>query len=440
MSEELHPGLHPDADALNAFLEGALPEHKRAECLTHLADCALCREVVFLAQEAAGTEEPAAVNEAARPFWRKRFRPMPALTAAATLVFFSVWLYRMIGPAEQKPIVTASVKLAAPKAAPETPRQRASQEARNTIATKTAQSTTVQPTSQKANPPIARMERVTRRAEAVPPTPPLPVARPTTPSLTPTPAPVVMPAAPPRPAGAQFAAAPRAPVSFSAGVAGTITDRTGAVIPRAQVELKNDDTGATYQSTSDARGQFTIAGLSPGRYDLSVTSMGFHRFVRPSIEVQPETIARIDSTLDVGAMAETVTVTAETPMLQAESGAVARTQKVPAGELPLKRGRTPTDLGTESMYLLPGNKRAVTFAAKDGVVVAANSEGALFFSENQGKSWKHIKGKWKGKVVRVISPPGVRGSTNAVFEVSTDPPSAWVSADGQNWTAAPASR
>ena len=61
MSEELHPGLHPDADALNAFLEGALPEHKRAECLTHLADCALCREVVFLAREAAESEEPAAV-------------------------------------------------------------------------------------------------------------------------------------------------------------------------------------------------------------------------------------------------------------------------------------------------------------------------------------------------------------------------------------------
>jgi len=162
--------------------------------------------------------------------------------------------------------------------------------------------------------------------------------------------------------------------------------------------------------------------------------------VRPSIEVQPETIARIDSTLDVGAMAETVTVTAEAPMLQTESGAVARTQKVPAAELPLKRARTPTDFGTEPMYQLPGKKPAVTFAAKDRVVVAANSEGALFFSENQGKSWKHIKGKWKGKVVRVISPPSVPGSTNAVFEVSTDPPSAWVSADGRNWTAAPASR
>ena len=82
----------------------------------------------------------------------------------------------------------------------------------------------------------------------------------------------------------------------------------------------------------------------------------------------------------------------------------------------------------------------MTFAKKDRVVVAADSEGKLFFSDNQGKSWKHIKGKWKGKVVRVVSPSTVPGSTSAAFELMTDPASTWVSADGRNWTAAPASR
>jgi len=92
------------------------------------------------------------------------------------------------------------------------------------------------------------------------------------------------------------------------------------------------------------------------------------------------------------------------------------------------------------MYQLPGQKPAVTFATKDRVVVAADAEGKLFFSDNQGKSWKHIKGKWKGKVVRVVSPSTVPGSTSAAFELMTDPASTWVSSDGRNWTAAPASR
>ena len=443
MSEELHPGLHPGADVLNAFLEGALPEHERAECLMHLADCAQCREAVFLAREAAGTEEPAEVKETAVPLWRKLLRPMPvvAVAAMAILVFFAVGLYRMIRSAEPKPAVTASAELAepAPKAAPETSTQSTSQ-APTTAAqpNKTVQSTTVQPTLPKASPRLP-VEQGQRPAEAVPPPPPLPAEPQATPPLTPVPVPAAVPVAPPSPAGAQFAAAPKVAVATGAGVAGTITDRTGAVIPRAQVELKNDDTGATYTSASDARGQFRIAGLPPGRYDLTVTSMGFQRFVRPSIEVQPETIARIDSTLDVGTAAETVTVTAEATLLQTESGAVARTRKVPVAALPLN-GRTRTDLGTEPIYQLPGRKPAVTFATKDRVVVAANAEGALFFSDNQGRSWKHIKGKWKGRVVRVVSPPSVPGSANAMFGLTTDSASTWVSADGRNWTAAPAPR
>ena len=37
MSEYLQPGLHPDPDSLNAFVEGVLPEHERLQCLAHLA-------------------------------------------------------------------------------------------------------------------------------------------------------------------------------------------------------------------------------------------------------------------------------------------------------------------------------------------------------------------------------------------------------------------
>jgi hypothetical protein len=447
MSEELRPALHPDADVLNAFLEGALQEHERAGCLVHLADCAQCREVVFLAREVAEADAPAAVKDAAVPFWRRLLRPLPVLAAAVTvmLVFFSVGLYWMTRSAEQKPTVIARVERAAPtpNAAPEKSTEAPSQSDAG-AQPKTVLSTTGRPTRMKASPPAVEQSP---QADAIAPPPPSapspaeppPAPAPPAPSVTPAPPPVVVPAAPPNAAVAQFAATPRAAVATGAGVAGTITDPAGAVIPRAQVELKNDDTGATYTAASDARGQFNIAGMAPGRYDLSITSMGFQRLVRSSIEVQPQTIARIDSTLNVGTTAETVTVTAEVPLLKTESGAVSTTRNAPAAELPLN-GRTLAHLETVSMYQLPGQKPAVTFATKDRVVVAADAEGKLFFSDNQGKSWKHIKGKWKGKVVRVVSPSTVPGSTSAAFELMTDPASTWVSSDGRNWTAAPASR
>lgn len=449
MSEELHPGLHPDADVLNAFLEGALPEHERAACLIHLADCAQCREVVFLARKAAEAEAPAAAKDAAVRFWRRLLRPLPVLAAAVTviLVFFSVGLYRMIGSAEQEPTVTAKAELAAPtpNTTPEKSTETPSQSDAGTQP-KTVPSTTVQPTPKKPSPPGVPVEQ-SPQANAIaspPPSAPLPATprpalAPPAPSVAPAPPPIVVPAAPPNPAVAQFAATPRAAVATSAGVAGTITDPAGGVIPRAQVELKNEDTGATYTAASDVRGQFNIAGMAPGRYDLSITSIGFQRFVKPSIEVQPQTIARIELTLNIGTTAETVAVTAEAPLLKTESGAVSSTRNAPAPELPLN-GRMPTQFETVPMYQLPGRKPAVTFAAKDSIVVAADAEGKLFFSDNRGKSWKHIKGKWKGKVVRVASTPTVPASTNAVFELITDPASAWVSADGRNWTAAPASR
>jgi hypothetical protein len=53
MNELFQPGQHPDADQLSAFAEQALPAHEQQQMLAHLAHCAVCREVVFLAEEAA---------------------------------------------------------------------------------------------------------------------------------------------------------------------------------------------------------------------------------------------------------------------------------------------------------------------------------------------------------------------------------------------------
>jgi len=83
MNDLLQPGQHLDPDQLNAFVEGVLPEHERRESLAHLADCAHCRQIVFLAQQAQQANEPVPVKAATT--WRDwfRFHPLSMLGAAS---------------------------------------------------------------------------------------------------------------------------------------------------------------------------------------------------------------------------------------------------------------------------------------------------------------------------------------------------------------------
>ena len=92
--------LHPDADALNAFVEQALPDAERARIVAHMADCGRCREIVYLAQAAAGQEmasAAAAVKPAPRQGWfsaaftRWRVALIPA-AALATVGAVVLWV------------------------------------------------------------------------------------------------------------------------------------------------------------------------------------------------------------------------------------------------------------------------------------------------------------------------------------------------------------
>ena len=56
MNQAIQSGNHPDAESLNAFVEQALTGTEREQVLAHMATCGRCRQVVYLAQEAAGVE------------------------------------------------------------------------------------------------------------------------------------------------------------------------------------------------------------------------------------------------------------------------------------------------------------------------------------------------------------------------------------------------
>src|SRR6516165_10941305 len=97
-------------------------------------------------------------------------------------------------------------------------------------------------------------------------------------------------------------------------ITGAVADPAGAVVAAAAVEARNIATGAVYPVASSATGNYTIAQLPAGTYELSVTVMGFKKFLRPGLVVEVAGTLRVDATLEVGSASESVTISAEAPM------------------------------------------------------------------------------------------------------------------------------
>jgi outer membrane receptor protein involved in Fe transport len=104
-------------------------------------------------------------------------------------------------------------------------------------------------------------------------------------------------------------------------MSGSIVDSSNSVLPGATVTAVNTGTQTTRTVTTDANGVFTITELLAGRYELTVTLNGFKTYVQRDIVVSAnERVALRPITLDVGALNETVAVTAEAARIQTLSG------------------------------------------------------------------------------------------------------------------------
>ena len=119
-------------------------------------------------------------------------------------------------------------------------------------------------------------------------------------------------------------------------ITGTVADPAGAIIANAAVEARNLDTGATYPVLSTDTGNYTIAQLPVGTYEVSVTVQGFKKFVRTGVTVAAAQVLRIDVPLEVGASSESVTVQADASLLKTETADVSHNVTVQTlNELPM---------------------------------------------------------------------------------------------------------
>ena len=120
-----------------------------------------------------------------------------------------------------------------------------------------------------------------------------------------------------------LAAWPAAAQVATAELAGNISDPTGAVIQGAKVTAINADTGTLVRETqTGAEGGYTMTLLPPGNYNVTVEASGFRKLVQSGINLNVNQRTRLDFTLQVGQVTETVEVAEAAPLLESQSSAL----------------------------------------------------------------------------------------------------------------------
>ncbi|MPY88211.1 MAG: hypothetical protein GEU99_09830 [Luteitalea sp.] len=140
------------------------------------------------------------------------------------------------------------------------------------------------------------------------------------------------------------------------GLVGSVIDSSGAPVPGATVTATNRQTGLVLEAVSNEAGTYRITNIQPGTYDVRLSLQGFKEFVRTGVPVTANSISRVDVTLEVGQLEETVTVASDAALLQTDTADVhTELKSKEITDLPLANYRNYQSL----MNLVPGATPAV---------------------------------------------------------------------------------
>jgi len=398
MTERLQPGLHPDAEILNAFAEGALPPQERAHTLTHLAACAHCRQIVFLAQQVAPQPVAATVS-----FWRRYrhsitlFGTALGLPALACLLILFVTLRRhgTAAPAESArvqppaspqftPTAPISPQPATPKPAPSSSALKGTGLNPDEMAKKkdgaSAPEGAALPPARRMAPPLPK------------PQPPLIAAK--EPGLS-------------HPLGfmgmGMAAGTGRAPTAGAAGpvrslalssMHGDAAPQAAAPPPVVAVHLGNGLPAAAAAAPAPK------SGSSNGAVD---------GLAAPPSSAETVTVQNAD-VLSMDSAAESATVNATL-----SGAAMAKQRNLRAAPL-------------QSSEALPSNLPTTWLVSSGARTLAADTAGALFLSLDAGRHWQPVAAAWPGKVAQLKL-----AAAPAVFQLITTTGAVWLSPDGLHW-------
>src|SRR5213596_1476894 len=103
---------------------------------------------------------------------------------------------------------------------------------------------------------------------------------------------------------------------FQGGLRGAVRDTGGALVPGVEVVLTNEATSLSRTTVTNDSGEYSFAALDPGSYRLHASLAGFKAIDQTGIRIGTQQFVTLDLKLEVGAVAETVAVTAEVPLVE----------------------------------------------------------------------------------------------------------------------------
>jgi hypothetical protein len=137
---------------------------------------------------------------------------------------------------------------------------------------------------------------------------------------------------------------------FGSGFQGTVVDRSAGIVPGVTVRVTNIDTGVTREVLSSANGVYVVPSLSPGNYRILALKEGFASATQDSLVLPPDEVRKVDFTLDVGNVRETVNVMGQATVLETEVGHItSQMNQASLAELPV-----PNNSVFNLMVLQPG--------------------------------------------------------------------------------------
>ena len=159
--------------------------------------------------------------------------------------------------------------------------------------------------------------------------------------------------------------------SFYGSLIAVVKDDQEKIIPGATITLVNSATSERREGVTGDDGVYRFQNLVPGNYRLEVDLAGFQRYVRDQVEVNVQSAPRVDISLKLGSLAETVQVTGVSSVLQTENAAVGILVGArPVQELPLN-GRNVLNLISLAPSVVPQGSSEGSLTGKN-VFAAGN--------------------------------------------------------------------
>src|SRR5258706_8118290 len=143
--------------------------------------------------------------------------------------------------------------------------------------------------------------------------------------------------------------------AVNATLLGTVTDSSGAAVSNVRVTITETNTNISRTAQTNESGNYIFPDLPPGTYTVTAEQSGFKRASRAGVDVIVNTTQRVDLVLQPGNISETITVEAETPILQTERADTGRKlETVLTENVPLGTNRNFQNL----LNIVPGTTRA----------------------------------------------------------------------------------